>query len=392
MSVLVCGGAGYIGSHTVSELLDRGEDVVVADNLQKGHKKAVLGGKLMIGDLRDSDFLDKVFSENTIDSVIQFAADSLVGESVEDPLKYYNNNVVSTLSLLSKMKQYGVDKIVFSSTAATYGEPQNIPIMETDPTIPTNPYGQTKLAVEKALKWCYEAYDIKYTALRYFNAAGAHISGKIGEDHNPETHLIPIILQAALGQRDSITIFGDDYNTEDGTCVRDYIHVTDLADAHILALDKMRADGKSNIYNLGNGNGFSVKEVVDITRKVTGVDIKAELGERRPGDPAILVASSEKAKKELNWKPKLHGNGIKKILTVSLNNGGYMEQKKIKRINELAKKAKSENGLTQAEEQERAQLRKEYIMDVKYNLRAQLENIEVEYPDGEVIPIRRKKK
>ena len=309
MSVLVCGGAGYIGSHTVSELLDRGEDVVVADNLQKGHKKAVLGGKLMIGDLRDSDFLDKVFSENTIDSVIQFAADSLVGESVEDPLKYYNNNVVSTLSLLSKMKQYGVDKIVFSSTAATYGEPQNIPIMETDPTIPTNPYGQTKLAVEKALKWCYEAYDIKYTALRYFNAAGAHISGKIGEDHNPETHLIPIILQAALGQRDSITIFGDDYNTEDGTCVRDYIHVTDLADAHILALDKMRADGKSNIYNLGNGNGFSVKEVVDITRKVTCVDIKAELGERRPGDPAILVASSEKAKKELNWKPKYNDLG-----------------------------------------------------------------------------------
>lgn len=309
MSVLVCGGAGYIGSHTVSELLDRGEDVVVADNLQKGHKKAVLGGKLMICDLRDSDFLDKVFSENTIDSVIQFAADSLVGESVEDPLKYYNNNVVSTLSLLSKMKQYGVDKIVFSSTAATYGEPQNIPIMETDPTIPTNPYGQTKLAVEKALKWCYEAYDIKYTALRYFNAAGAHISGKIGEDHNPETHLIPIILQAALGQRDSITIFGDDYNTEDGTCVRDYIHVTDLADAHILALDKMRADGKSNIYNLGNGNGFSVKEVVDITRKVTGVDIKAELGERRPGDPAILVASSEKAKKELNWKPKYNDLG-----------------------------------------------------------------------------------
>ena len=294
MSVLVCGGAGYIGSHTVSELLDRGEDVVVADNLQKGHKEAVLGGKLMIGDLRDSDFLDKVFSENTIDSVIQFAANSLVGESVKDPLKYYNNNVVSTLSLLSKMKQYGVDKIVFSSTAATYGEPQNIPIMETDPTIPTNPYGQTKLAVEKALKWCYEAYDIKYTALRYFNAAGAHISGKIGEDHNPETHLIPIILQAALGQRDSITIFGDDYNTEDGTCVRDYIHVTDLADAHILALDKMRADGKSNIYNLGNGNGFSVKEVVDITRKVTGVDIKAELGDRVTRLYWLLVLKRQK--------------------------------------------------------------------------------------------------
>ncbi len=306
MSVLVCGGAGYIGSHTVAELLDRGEDVVVVDNLQKGHKEAVLGGKLMIGDLRDSDFMDKVFTENDIEAVIQFAADSLVGESVEDPLKYYNNNVVSTLCLLTKMNQYGVDKIVFSSTAATYGEPKNVPIMETDPTVPTNPYGETKLAVEKALRWCCDAYDIKYTALRYFNAAGAHISGKIGEDHNPESHLIPIILQAAFGKRDCITIFGDDYNTEDGTCVRDYIHVTDLADAHILALEKMRKDGKSNIYNLGNGNGFSVKEVVEIARKVTGVNIKAELGERRPGDPAILVASSEKAKKELGWKPKYY--------------------------------------------------------------------------------------
>lgn len=304
MSVLVCGGAGYIGSHTVAELLARGEDVVVADNLSTGHKEAVLGGKLMVGDLRDSEFLDKVFTDNNIEAVIQFAAYSLVGESVGDPLKYYNNNVVSTLSLLTKMKQYDVDKIVFSSTAATYGEPMNVPIVETDPTVPTNPYGETKLAVEKALRWCYEAYDIKYTALRYFNAAGAHISGKIGEDHNPESHLIPIILQAALGKRDCITIFGDDYNTEDGTCVRDYIHVTDLADAHILALDKMRKDGKSNIYNLGNGNGFSVKEVVEVARKVTGIDIKAELGERRPGDPAILVASSEKAKKELAWKPK----------------------------------------------------------------------------------------
>jgi len=309
MSVLVCGGAGYIGSHTVCELLDRGEDVVVADNLQKGHREAVLGGKLMVGDLRDSEFMDKVFTENDIDAVIQFAADSLVGESVGDPLKYYNNNVVSTLCLLTKMKQYGVDKIVFSSTAATYGEPMNVPIMETDPTVPTNPYGETKLAVEKALRWCYEAYDIKYTALRYFNAAGAHISGKIGEDHNPETHLIPIILQAALGKRDCITIFGDDYNTEDGTCVRDYIHVTDLADAHILALDKMRKDGKSNIYNLGNGNGFSVKEVVELARKVTGIDIKAEMGLRRPGDPAILVASSEKAQKELNWQPKYNDLG-----------------------------------------------------------------------------------
>lgn len=304
MSVLVCGGAGYIGSHTVAELLDRGEDPIIVDNLQKGHRGAVLCDKFMEGDIRDGEFMDRVFRENEIEAVIQFAADSLVGESVGDPLKYYNNNVVSTLCLLTKMKEYGVDKIVFSSTAATYGEPKNIPILETDPTCPTNPYGETKLAVEKALRWCSEAYGIKYTALRYFNAAGAHISGKIGEDHTPETHLIPIILQTALGQRECITIFGDDYDTKDGTCVRDYIHVTDLADAHVLALEKMRKDGKSNIYNLGNGNGFSVSEVVDIARQVTGVNIKAEYGERRPGDPAVLIATSEKAQRELGWKPK----------------------------------------------------------------------------------------
>lgn len=304
MSVLVCGGAGYIGSHTVAELLDRGEDPIIVDNLQKGHRGAVLCDKFMEGDIRDGEFMDRVFRENEIEAVIQFAADSLVGESVGDPLKYYNNNVVSTLCLLTKMKEYGVDKIVFSSTAATYGEPKNIPILETDPTCPTNPYGETKLAVEKALRWCSEAYGIKYTALRYFNAAGAHISGKIGEDHTPETHLIPIILQTALGQRECITIFGDDYDTKDGTCIRDYIHVTDLADAHVLALEKMRKDGKSNIYNLGNGNGFSVSEVVDIARQVTGVDIKAEYGERRPGDPAVLIATSEKAQRELGWKPK----------------------------------------------------------------------------------------
>ena len=236
MSVLVCGGAGYIGSHTVAELLDRGEDPIIVDNLQKGHRGAVLCDKFMEGDIRDGEFMDRVFRE--IEAVIQFAADSLVGESVGDPLKYYNNNVVSTLCLLTKMKEYGVDKIVFSSTAATYGEPKNIPILETDPTCPTNPYGETKLAVEKALRWCSEAYGIKYTALRYFNAAGAHISGKIGEDHTPETHLIPIILQTALGQRECITIFGDDYDTKDGTCIRDYIHVTDLADAHVLALER----------------------------------------------------------------------------------------------------------------------------------------------------------
>lgn len=304
MAILVAGGAGYIGSHTVAELLDRNEDVVIIDNLQKGHKDAVLGGKLYVGDLRDSAFLDKVFTENDIEAVIHFAADSLVGESVVEPLKYYNNNVVSTLNLLEKMKQYNVKKIVFSSTAATYGEPENIPILETDKNNPTNPYGETKLAIEKALKWADNAYGIKHVVLRYFNAAGAHKSGKIGEDHSPESHLIPIILQVALGKREAINIFGEDYETPDGTCIRDYIHVTDLADAHILALEKLRKGGESSIYNLGNGKGFSVKEVVELARKVTGHPINAIISDRRPGDPATLIASSEKAQKELNWQPK----------------------------------------------------------------------------------------
>lgn len=304
MAILVTGGAGYIGSHTVAELLDARENVVVLDNLQKGHKGAVLGGKFCQGDLRDEAFLDQVFKENDIDSVIHFAADSLVGESVSEPLKYYNNNVVSTLRLLTKMKEYGVKKIVFSSTAATYGEPENIPILETDRTLPTNPYGETKLAVEKALKWADQAYGIKYATLRYFNAAGAHISGKIGEDHAPESHLIPIILQVALGKREAIQIFGEDYATPDGSCIRDYIHVTDLAQAHVLALKKLRDGGESSIYNLGNGKGFSVKEVVQLARKVTGINIKEVMADRRPGDPAVLVASSDKIQKELHWEPK----------------------------------------------------------------------------------------
>jgi len=304
MAVLVTGGAGYIGSHTVAELLDASEEVIVLDNLQKGHRSAVLGGRFYHGDLRDDEFLDKVFKENDIEAVIHFAADSLVGESMGDPLKYYNNNVVSTLRLLSKMKECGVKKIVFSSTAATYGEPENIPILESDRTLPTNPYGETKLAVEKALKWADNAYGIKYISLRYFNAAGAHISGRIGEDHNPETHLIPIVLQVALGRREAISIFGADYDTPDGTCIRDYIHVTDLAQAHVLALKKLREGGDSGIYNLGNGKGFSVKEVVELAREVTGVNIKAVVADRRPGDPAVLVASSERIQKELNWQPK----------------------------------------------------------------------------------------
>ncbi|SKA73832.1 UDP-galactose 4-epimerase [Clostridium sp. USBA 49] len=306
MAILVCGGAGYIGSHMVAALLEKGKEVVILDNFQKGHKDAVLGGKIYEGDLRDRKILDKVFTENKIDAVIDFAADSLVGESVVEPLKYFENNVSGTLSLLRAMKDYDVKYIVFSSTAATYGEPENIPILENDKTFPTNPYGESKLTVEKILKWCDNAYGIKYTALRYFNAAGAHESGKIGEDHKPETHLIPLILETALGKREKIMIFGDDYKTEDGTCIRDYIHVMDLASAHLLALDRLIKGGESRIYNLGNGKGFSVKDVIETARRVTGREIKAEVAPRRAGDPAILIASSQKAIDELGWEPKFN--------------------------------------------------------------------------------------
>lgn len=318
MAILVCGGAGYIGSHAVAELINKNEDVIVLDNLQKGHKEAVWNGaKLYIGDLRDKDILDSVFSENNIEAVIHFAADSLVGESVIEPLKYYENNVVSALTLLRAMNKYGVKKIVFSSTAATYGEPESVPIMETDKTCPTNPYGETKLAVEKMLKWAEKAYDIKHVVLRYFNVAGAHESGKIGEDHSPETHLIPIILQVALGKREKIMMYGDDYATADGTCIRDYIHVMDLVDAHLLAVEKLRKSSESGTYNLGNGNGFSVKEVIDIARKVTNHPIPAELAPRREGDPAVLIASSQKAINELGWKPKY--NSLEQIIASAWN-------------------------------------------------------------------------
>ncbi len=317
MATLVTGGAGYIGSHTALELLEENAQVVIVDNLQKGHKGAIQGGKFYKGDLRDDAFLDNVFSENNIDEVVHFAADSLVGESVADPLKYYNNNMVSTLRLLGKMKDYGVKRLVFSSTAATYGEPESNPIVETDKTLPTNPYGETKLSIEKALKWVDKAYGIKHVSLRYFNAAGAHISGIIGEDHRPESHLIPIVLQAALGQRDGIQIFGDDYDTPDGSCIRDYIHVTDLAAAHILALRSLRAGNDSNIYNLGSGKGFSVKEVVQAAREVTGINIKAATVARRPGDPAVLVASSDKIRDGLRWEPKY--NDLYKIIDTAWN-------------------------------------------------------------------------
>lgn len=303
MAVLVTGGAGYIGSHAVAALAERDEEIVVVDNLQQGHREAVTGGKLYVGDLRDADFMETVFKENNIDAVIHFAANSLVGESMTNPAKYYHNNVYGTLCLLEKMIEHDVKKIVFSSTAATYGEPENVPIDEFDRTLPTNTYGETKLAMEKMMKWFDVAHGLKFVSLRYFNAAGAHAGGKIGEDHSPETHLIPIVLQAALGQRPHISVFGDDYATPDGTCIRDYIHVSDLADAHVLAVDKLREGADSAIYNLGNGQGFSVKEVIEIARTVTEREIKAVIEPRRAGDPATLVASSERARKELGWKP-----------------------------------------------------------------------------------------
>ncbi|WP_297637807.1 UDP-glucose 4-epimerase GalE [uncultured Clostridium sp.] len=317
MAILVCGGAGYIGSHMVAELLENGKEVVILDNLEKGHKDAVLGGKLYIGDLRDRAILDKVFTENKIDAVIDFAAYSLVGESMTEPLKYFNNNVYGTINLLEAMRDHNVKYIVFSSTAATYGEPEVVPIVEDLKTLPTNAYGESKLLVEKILKWCDTAYGIKYTALRYFNAAGAHVNGQIGEDHSPESHLIPLILQVALGKRDKIMIFGDDYDTKDGSCIRDYIHVSDLAHAHSLALDRLMNGGESRIYNLGNGTGFSVKEMVEIARTVTGHSIPAEIAPRRAGDPAILIASSEKCINELNWKPQF--NSVQTIIETAWN-------------------------------------------------------------------------
>lgn len=317
MAVLVTGGAGYIGSHTVAEFMAQGEEVIVLDNLQKGHSDAVLAKNFYQGDIRDAALLDRVFSSHDIEAVVHFAADSLVGESVQIPLQYYDNNLITAQRLLVGMEKHGVKKIVFSSTAATYGEPKSIPILETDPKEPTNPYGETKLAIEKMLKWCGQAYGMSSVALRYFNAAGAHIEGHIGEDHRPESHLIPIILQVALGQRESLSIFGDDYPTPDGTCVRDYIHVTDLAMAHWLALEKLRKTQKSSVYNLGNGEGFSVLQVVEKAREVTGHAIPVQVVPRRAGDPAVLIASSEKALGELGWKPQF--NRLEQILKTAWN-------------------------------------------------------------------------
>lgn len=305
MSILVLGGAGYIGSHTVYELIDAGRDVVIVDNLQTGFKEAVHPkARFYQVDIRDRKALDEVFEKESIDGVIHFAASSQVGESMTDPLKYYDNNLHGTMVLLQSMVAHNVNKIVFSSTAATYGEPERVPILESDRTCPTNCYGETKLSMEKMMSWVSKAHGLRFVALRYFNACGAHKSGTIGEAHNPETHLVPLILQVPNGQRAKISIFGDDYDTKDGTCIRDYIHVTDLAQAHILALDYLMNGGENNVFNLGNGVGFTVKEVIDCARHVTGHPIPAEISPRRAGDPAQLIASSEKAKDVLGWKPQ----------------------------------------------------------------------------------------
>jgi len=306
MVILITGGAGYIGSHTVKLLQNRGYDILVFDNLVYGHRDIVekLGVSFIEGDLCDRTLLDKLFQEHNIEAVIHFAAYAYVGESVENPAKYYRNNVTYTLNLLEAMEKAGIRKIVFSSTCATYGIPEEVPIKETHPQNPINPYGYTKLVVEKMLSDFQKAYNWEYVAFRYFNAAGASSDGLIGEDHNPEPHLIPLILYAALGKRDSISILGDDYPTPDGTCIRDYIHVEDLAQAHLLGLEYLLDGGKSEVFNLGNGNGFSVKEVIKAAKKVTGKDFTVKNAPRRLGDPPILVGSSEKAKKILNWQPQ----------------------------------------------------------------------------------------
>ena len=306
MKLLVLGGAGYIGSHTATELLDNGHEVVIADNLVTGYREAVPEKATFYqGDLRDKDFLVDLLKKEKVDAVIHFAAFSLVGESVTNPLKYYENNLYGTKVLLDAMIETGVDKIVFSSTAATYGDPENIPILESDRTCPTNPYGETKLAMEKMISWAAKAHGLHFVSLRYFNACGAHKSGKIGEAHNPESHLIPLVLQVPNGKREFVSIYGNDYDTPDGTCIRDYIHVTDLAKAHILAVEYLMNGGESDIFNLGNGVGYSVKEVIETARKVTGHPIPAKEEARRAGDPARLVASGEKARKILGWEPEI---------------------------------------------------------------------------------------
>jgi UDP-glucose 4-epimerase len=302
LRVLVTGGAGYIGSVAVEELLQTGRDVIILDNLSKGHRGAVSpGAELVVGDVGDRKALDGMFQSHTIDAVMHFAADSLVGESMNAPGKYFRSNLCYGIELLDSMVAHGVSNMVFSSTAAVYGEPKSVPILEEDPTVPTNPYGASKMAFEAALLWYGRSHGVRSISLRYFNAAGA--SERLGEDHDPETHLIPLILEVAQGKRDVVEVFGTNYETPDGTCVRDYVHVADLAQAHILALDAL-GKGQEGTFNLGNGEGYSVLEVLEAARKVTGKEIPSRDAPVRAGDPAVLVASSARAIECLGWRPE----------------------------------------------------------------------------------------
>ena len=305
MSILVLGGAGYIGSHTVYELINIGKSVVIVDNLSTGHTKSIHpSAKFYEGDIRDRNFLDNVFANEDIEGIIHFAASSLISESMANPIRYYDNNVCATKVLLESMLANNIDKIVFSSSASVYGDRNHVPLLESDESKPKNVLGETKLVAENMFKWADKAHSIKYVSMRYFNACGAHIFGNIGEDHRPETHLIPLIMQVANGKREFVSIYGDDYNTPDGTCIRDYIHVTDLAKAHILALDYLIGGGQSDVFNFGNGIGFSVMDVIKYARIITGHPIPTKIEPRRVGDPARLIASSAKAKEILKWEPK----------------------------------------------------------------------------------------
>lgn len=317
MSILITGGAGYIGSITTKYFQEKGCDVIVVDNLNTGHRESVNVENFYKVDIRDKEKLNNIFKSHKIDAVIHFAANSLVGESMTNPSLYYNNNVYGMICLLDVMKENNVKNIVFSSSAATYGDPISKIIEETDPTVPKNPYGETKLAMEKIMKWYDLAYDMKYVSLRYFNAAGASKDSKIGEAHTTETHLIPLILQVTLGLREKIYIFGDDYDTDDGSAIRDYIHVEDLASAHYLAYKHLSEGNNSEIFNLGTGHGYSVKEVIEAAEKVVGKNINKEIADRRAGDPAILVASNKKAKSILNWIPE--HSSIEEILEDAWN-------------------------------------------------------------------------
>ncbi|KAF0370880.1 UDP-glucose 4-epimerase GalE [Pediococcus acidilactici] len=318
MSILVVGGAGYIGSHMVKRLIEQGQEVVVVDNLSTGHRKAVdEKARFYEGDIRNHVFLKGVFDRENIDTVVHFAAFSIVPESMEKPLKYFDNNTAGMVALLEEMRDHDVKRIIFSSTAATYGVPEKSPIEETDRQAPINPYGESKLMMEKIIRWADQAYGIKFVALRYFNVAGAYPDGSIGEDHGPETHLTPIILQVAADQRDQLKIFGDDYNTPDGTNVRDYVHVLDLVDAHILAINYLKAGNDSDVFNLGSSTGFSVKQMVEAAREVTGEPIPAEIAERRPGDPDSLIAASQKVRDVLQWQPQY--DDVKEIIQTAWN-------------------------------------------------------------------------